>query len=85
MIKKTYPQEYLQKLELMGSLLREYRLANGYTQKELAEQLNIHRNTLSSAERGGNLTMLNLIEITETLSIDLHEVFHAGENSNCDL
>jgi len=82
MIKKTYPQDYLQKLGRIGALLKEYRLSYGYSQKELAEQLNMHRNTLSAAERGGNLTLLNLIEITETLSIDMHHLFHTVENSN---
>jgi transcriptional regulator with XRE-family HTH domain len=75
MIKKIYPQEYYQKLESIGTHLREYRLVYGYTQKELAEELNIHRNTLSAAENGRNITLLNLIEITETLSIDLDELF----------
>lgn len=81
-MKKTYPIEYYRKLEFFGALLREYRLANGYSQKELAEQLNIHRNTLSTAERGGNLTLLSFIEITETLSIDMYDLFHTDENSN---
>jgi transcriptional regulator with XRE-family HTH domain len=72
--------EYYRKLELFGALLREYRLANGYTQKELSEQLNLHKNTLSAAENGRNITLLNFIEITETLSIDLHELFCTLEN-----
>lgn len=75
MIKKTYPKEYYKKLESIASLLREYRVSNGYSQIELAEYLNLHRNTLSRAERGENLTLLSLIELCETLELDLKELF----------
>ena len=76
MIKKTYPHEYYEKLKNIALLIREYRLANGYTQIELAEQLNLHRNTLSRAERGENLTLLTLIELCETLELDMSELFY---------
>ncbi len=76
MIKKTYPHEYYEKLKNIASLIREYRLANGYTQVEMAEYLNLHRNTLSRAERGENLTLLTLIELCETLELDMSELFY---------
>ena len=76
MIKKTYPQEYHEKLKNIASLIREYRLVNGYTQVEMAEYLNLHRNTLSRAERGENLTLLTLIELCETLELDMSELFY---------
>ena len=75
MIKKTYPQEYYKKLDNLSALIKEYRLANGYTQIELAENLNLHRNTLSRVERGYDCHILNLIEIAQTLEIDLAELF----------
>ena len=75
MIKKTYPQEYYKKLESIASLIREYRLNNGYSQMELAENLNLHRNTLSRVERGYDCHILNLIELAQTLEIDLAELF----------
>ena len=76
MIKKTYPQEYYKKLKNIATLIKEYRLNSGYTQMELAEYLNLHRNTLSRVERGYDCHILNLIEITETLEIDLSELFY---------
>lgn len=75
MNKKTYPQEYYKKLEAIAGLIREYRINNGYSQMELAEYLNLHRNTLSRAERGENLTLLTLIELCDTLELDLKELF----------
>ena len=75
MANKTYPKEYYEKLESIASLLREYRINSGYSQVELAEYLNLHRNTLSRAERGANITVLSLIELCETLELDLKELF----------
>lgn len=74
MIKKLHPKEYYKRLEFIGSLIREYRINSGYSQMELAENLNLHRNTLSRAERGENLTLLSIIEICETLELDWKEV-----------
>lgn len=76
MKKKPYPQEYYKKLKLIGSLIREYRVNSGYSQIQLAENLNLARNSLSRAERGHNYQILNLIEIAETLEIDLSELFY---------
>ncbi len=75
MIKKTYPQEYHKKLDNISALIKEYRLANGYTQMELAENLNLHRNTLSRAEGSKNVTALTLIEICMKLQLDMKELF----------
>ncbi len=75
MIKKTYPQEYCKKLDNLSALIKEYRLANGYTQIELAENLNLHRNTLSRAEGAKNVTVLTLIELCEKLQLDMKELF----------
>ena len=51
--------------------LKELREKHNLSQKELAEQLNIHQNTLSSDVRGSNHTILNIKEINETQSINL--------------
>jgi len=64
------------KLENIAALIKEYRLNTGCTQMELAENLNLHRNTLSRVERGYDCHILNLIEIAETLEIDLSELFY---------
>lgn len=75
MAKKTYPKEYYKKLDYVAALIREYRINSGYSQMELSEYSNLHRNTLSRAERGENITILSLIELCETLELDLKELF----------
>jgi len=74
-MKKTYPQEYYKKLNSIAAFIKEYRLNSGYTQTELAEYLNLHRNTLSRAEGAKNMTVLTLIELCETLELDMSELF----------
>ena len=76
MIKKTYPQEYYKKLENIAALIKENRLANGYSQMELAENLNLNRNTLSRIELGHDCHIINLIDIALTLEINLSEFFY---------
>ena len=75
MVKKAYPKEYYKKLKNMASLIREYRINSGYSQIELAEYLNLHRNTLSRAENAKNISVLTLCELASTLEIDLAELF----------
>jgi len=75
MINKPIPESYNIKLQHLSNLIREYRLNNGYSQLELSEYLNIHRNTLSRAENGKNITLLSLLELADTLEINLAELF----------
>jgi transcriptional regulator with XRE-family HTH domain len=75
MKRKTVPSKYYEILESIGSLIREYRLSNNYSQIELSQNLNVHRNTLSHIENGRNVNLLSLIEIAETLEIDLKDLF----------
>ncbi|NMC57769.1 MAG: helix-turn-helix transcriptional regulator [Candidatus Methanofastidiosa archaeon] len=75
MIRKPVPESYNLKLQRLSSLLKEYRINNGYSQIGLSEYLNIHRNTLSRAENGKNITLLSLLELADTLEIDLVDLF----------
>ncbi len=69
------PSKYFEILESVGTLIKEYRFNNNYSQAELSQNLNVHRNTLIRAENGKNITVLSLIEIAETLEIDLKDLF----------
>ena len=75
MINKPIPATYIKKLHRLSAYLKEYRVNNGYSQMQLSENLNIHRNTLSRAENGKNITLLSLLELTDTLEIDLKDIF----------
>jgi len=44
-------------LQYIGLLLREVRRHYGYSQEEVAERINSHRNSISRVERGENFSM----------------------------
>lgn len=72
---KTVSDYQLNRIKSISDYLRNYRIIRGYTQDELCEYLNLHRNTLIRAENGENITLLSFLELVDTLEIDLNEMF----------
>ena len=60
----------LQKAEQIGSLLREKRKSMGLTQDELAQQVEVRRQTLADLEVGKNVGSHLLIKVMEHLGVD---------------
>ena len=56
----------LQKAEQIGSLLREKRKSMGLTQDELAQQVEVRRQTLADLELGKNVGSHLLIKVMST-------------------
>ncbi len=63
-----------EKLEYIGLLLREVRRHYGYTQEEVAERINSHRNSVSRIERGENFTMKLFFEVAKFYEIPISEL-----------
>ena len=59
----------LQKAEQIGSLLREKRKSMGLTQDELAQQVDVRRQTLADLEVGKNVGSHLLIKVMEHLGV----------------
>jgi DNA-binding XRE family transcriptional regulator len=72
---KIIPEENQKVLDDISSFLREYRLQSGYTQWELCEFTNLHRNTIVRAESGKNISLLTLIELSSSMGLPLREIF----------
>jgi transcriptional regulator with XRE-family HTH domain len=54
----------------LGRALREYRLARGLSQEQLAELLDVHRTYMGGVERGErNLTLRSVERIAEHLAL----------------
>jgi DNA-binding XRE family transcriptional regulator len=69
------PDENQKVLNEISTFLREYRLQSGYTQGELCEFTNLHRNTIVRAESGKNISLLTLIELSSSMGLSLRDLF----------
>lgn len=57
--------------ELFGARVRELRRKRGFSQEELAERANLHRNYVGGVERGErNISLINIIELARALSVN---------------
>jgi transcriptional regulator with XRE-family HTH domain len=68
-------EQHLKRLEYLSIYLRELRLNEGFTQKELSQQMKLHRNTIIRAENAKNLTLLSLFELADALDLSPKELF----------
>ncbi|WP_158616103.1 helix-turn-helix domain-containing protein [Flavobacterium sp. RSP46] len=59
-----------------GNKLRQLRLAKGFTQEQLANELGVEISQISRIERGiVNTSVTTLYAISKTLKIDVSELF----------
>jgi transcriptional regulator with XRE-family HTH domain len=74
MSSKPIPEQHQKKLNIIATYLRELRLNEGLTQKELSLSMNLHRNTVIRAENSKNLTLLTFFELADALDINPKEL-----------
>lgn len=79
MIKKQIPDHHQKRLDYISTFIKELRLSEGMTQKELSRNSNLHRNTIIRAENAENLTLLSVFELVDTLDINLNDLFQDVE------
>ena len=72
---KSLTDQNRKRLEYLSTFLRELRLNEGMTQKELSQNLNLHRNTIIRVENNHNITILTVFELADALNISLSELF----------
>lgn len=69
-------QEKIRILISFGGKLRELRLAKGFTQEQLANELGVEISQISRIERGIiNTSVTTLYAISKTLKIDVSQLF----------
>ena len=69
---KTYDE----RLTRIGSLIRTWRELNtGLTQTELSRLSNLDRKTIYRVEKGYNVSLKNIMRITDILELDPVELF----------
>lgn len=62
------------KFKIIGQYLKELRLNSGMTQELLAEELNLHVNSISRIENGHNFTIKTLFLYSYTFNINPSEI-----------
>ncbi len=72
---KTISEHNKKRLEEIGLLLHELRLNECMTQKELSDNIDLHRNTIIRIENSKNVTLISLFEIIDYYNINLCELF----------
>jgi transcriptional regulator with XRE-family HTH domain len=78
MREKLISESTLRRLDAVSSFLREYRIKNGLRQEDISSD-SVHRNTVSRAETGKNITLISLFKIADSLEIELVDVFNGVE------
>jgi len=59
-----------------GKTLREFREAKGFSQEELAERADLHRNYVGSVERGErNVALENIVKLAKALAVSSRDLF----------
>lgn len=63
---------------LFGMAIRALREQRGYSQEELAERANLHRNYVGGVERGErNVGLENIVKLAKALSVHTKELFES--------
>lgn len=74
---KQVQQLNKERLLYVTKFLKWYRINSGYSQLELSEYSNIHRNTIVRYESDNpeNLTLLTILKIANALELDIKQLF----------
>ena len=67
--------ENRQRLSYLSSFLRETRVNYGYTQEQVAREINLSRNSISKIENMGFFRIQHLFLLADYYEIPLHELF----------
>jgi DNA-binding XRE family transcriptional regulator len=76
---KTISEQNLKRLKYISLFLKNMRLNDGLTQQEVANQTNLHRNTISRIENTKNITLFSLMEMCDLYGISMSELFFEFE------
>lgn len=67
--------ENRQRLSYLSSFLREMRVNSGFTQEQVAREINLSRNSISKIENMGFFRIQHLFLLADYYEIPLNELF----------
>lgn len=68
---KAISDQHQKRLDSISIYLRELRFAEGMTQSEICEELDLHKNTLVRVENGKNMNLITLFELADFYGLDV--------------
>ena len=74
---KEIQEHNKERLQAVTAFLKWYRINSGYSQLELSEFSEIHRNTIVRYESciPKNLTLRTVFEVADALELDVNQIF----------
>ena len=78
---KSISSENRQRLSYLSSFLRETRVNYGYTQEQVAREINLSRNSISKIENMGFFRIQHLFLLAEYYEIPLNELFNGVDEA----
>lgn len=75
MVNNESPENSILILKSISQFLKQYRILEGYSQDEVAQESGLHRNSISRIENAKNTNLTSLIKLTEFYQLPLVELF----------
>lgn len=75
MNKEMLSQENYTRMRDLSMFLREMRINSGYTQEQVANEINLSRNSISRIERMGYFRIQHLFLLADFYEIPINELF----------
>jgi len=73
--------ENRQRLSYLSAFLRETRVNSGFTQEQVAREINLSRNSISKIENMGFFRIQHLFLLAEYYEIPLNELFNGVDEA----
>jgi transcriptional regulator with XRE-family HTH domain len=68
--------EYKTRLNEIGGLIKNWRVNEGYTRKELSAASGVYHKSIYRVEIGENMTVLNLMKIADGLGVRIQDLLY---------
>ncbi len=76
---REVPESLQHKMNLLSQYLVECRFNENLSQRDVSEEIDIHRNTIVRAENGKNITLVSLFMLADYYEMSISDLFTVFE------
>ncbi len=76
---REVPESLQPKINLLSQYLVECRFNENLSQRDVSEEIDIHRNTIVRAENGKNITLVSLFMLADYYEMSISDLFTVFE------